>query len=146
MTFLLPYFLSFFFSFIFQKMSVAPICYNIMFTIPSCNHLFFDALRSRCSNLQLDYLDLYLIHLPLCLKPGTYTSLVNEEDILPLDLKSVWEAMEKCQKLGLVKSIGVSNFSGKKLEELLGFAEISPAVNQVCWLIFYNGRYLNLLS
>ncbi|KAG1334207.1 non-functional NADPH-dependent codeinone reductase 2 [Cocos nucifera] len=93
--------------------------------------LVLPSLQRTLRNLQLDYLDLYLIHLPMCLKPGTYTSLVNEEDILPLDLKSVWEAMEKCQKLGLVKSIGVSNFSGKKLEELLGFAEISPAVNQV---------------
>ena len=108
------------------------ICYLIMFTISSCNYLFFDALCSRCSNLQLDYLDLYLIHWPICLKPGAYNIPINEEDILPLDLKSVWKAMEKCQKLGLVKSIGVSNFSGKKLEELLGFAEISPAVNQVC--------------
>lgn len=82
----------------------------------------------------------------MCLKPGVYNVPINEEDFLPLDLKSVWEAMEMCQKLGLVKSIGVSNFSGKKLEELLGFAEISPAVNQVCWLLFYNGRHLNLLS
>lgn len=69
----------------------------------------------------------------MCLKPGTYDMIaIKEEDILPLDLKSVWKTMEKCQKLGLVKSIGVSNFSRKKLEELHGFAEIPPAVNQVC--------------
>ncbi|KAJ4765228.1 NAD(P)-linked oxidoreductase superfamily protein [Rhynchospora pubera] len=39
--------------------------------------------------------------------------------------------MEECQRLGLTKSIGVSNFTTKKLEELLAFAKISPAVNQV---------------
>lgn len=69
----------------------------------------------------------------MCLKPGTYDmTTIKEENILPFDLKSVWKTMEKCQKLGLVRSIGVSNFSRKKLEELLGFAEIPPAVNQVC--------------
>nr|XP_010917289.1 non-functional NADPH-dependent codeinone reductase 2 [Elaeis guineensis] len=93
--------------------------------------LVLPSLQRTLRNLQLDYLDLYLIHWPICLKPGAYNIPINEEDILPLDLKSVWKAMEKCQKLGLVKSIGVSNFSGKKLEELLEFAEISPAVNQV---------------
>ncbi|KAL6571335.1 hypothetical protein OROHE_002978 [Orobanche hederae] len=39
--------------------------------------------------------------------------------------------MEECVKLGLAKSIGVSNFSCKKIQELLSFANIPPAVNQV---------------
>lgn len=69
------------------------------------------------------------------LKPGSFTIPVNKEDILPLDLKSVWEAMEECQKLGLARSIGVSNFTRRKLEELLGFAQIPPAVNQVSMLL-----------
>ncbi|KAF9624387.1 hypothetical protein IFM89_010775, partial [Coptis chinensis] len=53
------------------------------------------------------------------------------EDLIPFDIRTTWEAMEKCQRLGLVKSIGVSNFSSKKLSELLSNATISPAVNQV---------------
>ncbi|XP_008789298.1 non-functional NADPH-dependent codeinone reductase 2-like [Phoenix dactylifera] len=89
------------------------------------------ALHRSLQNLQLDYLDLYLIHFPMSFKPGLLTVPVNEEDILPFDLKSVWEAMEECQKLGLVRSIGVSNFTRRKLEELLRFALIPPAVNQV---------------
>eukprot|EP00262_Sarcandra_glabra_P014596 TRINITY_DN4294_c0_g1_i5.p1 TRINITY_DN4294_c0_g1~~TRINITY_DN4294_c0_g1_i5.p1 ORF type:complete len:122 (-),score=23.42 TRINITY_DN4294_c0_g1_i5:220-585(-) len=48
-----------------------------------------------------------------------------------MDFKSVWEAMEECQRLGLAKSIGVSNFSCKKLADLLAVATIPPAVNQV---------------
>ncbi|KAJ8498497.1 hypothetical protein OPV22_009049 [Ensete ventricosum] len=46
-------------------------------------------------------------------------------------MPTVWEAMEKCQSLGLAKSIGVSNFTCKKLADLLTHARIPPAVNQV---------------
>ncbi|KAK1365799.1 Non-functional NADPH-dependent codeinone reductase 2-like [Heracleum sosnowskyi] len=53
------------------------------------------------------------------------------EDIIPMDIKSVWITMEECQTLGLTKSIGVSNFSCKKLVDILDFAKIPPAVNQV---------------
>ncbi|KAL7180981.1 hypothetical protein ACSBR1_039941 [Camellia fascicularis] len=48
-----------------------------------------------------------------------------------MDVKSVWEGMEECQRLGLTKAIGVSNFSSKRLHHLLSFAQIPPAVNQV---------------
>lgn len=86
---------------------------------------------SFCRNLKLDYLDLYLVHWPLSLKPGAATFPISKDDVIPIDLKSVWEAMEECQRLGLAKSIGVSNFSCKKLEHLLSVATIPPAVNQV---------------
>ncbi|GKV22988.1 hypothetical protein SLEP1_g32782 [Rubroshorea leprosula] len=48
-----------------------------------------------------------------------------------MDYKSVWGAMEECQRLGLTKSIGVSNFSCKKLENIISIATIPPSVNQV---------------
>ncbi|KDP38187.1 hypothetical protein JCGZ_04830 [Jatropha curcas] len=89
------------------------------------------ALQNTLRNLKLEYIDLYLIHWPVSLKPGEYELPVKKKDLLPMDFKSVWEAMEECQKLGLAKSIGVSNFSCKKLEILLGTAKIPPAVNQV---------------
>lgn len=79
----------------------------------------------------MDYLDLYLVHFPSALKPGSHTFLFKKEDLVPMDTKSVWEAMEECQKLGLAKSIGVSNFSSKKISDLLSIAKIPPAVNQV---------------
>nr|XP_027099485.1 D-galacturonate reductase-like isoform X2 [Coffea arabica] len=56
---------------------------------------------------------------------------VEKDAIEPLDVKGVWEGMEECVKLGLTKGIGVSNFSCKKLEEVLAVATIPPAVNQV---------------
>uniref|UniRef100_A0A2C9UFP1 NADP-dependent oxidoreductase domain-containing protein n=1 Tax=Manihot esculenta TaxID=3983 RepID=A0A2C9UFP1_MANES len=89
------------------------------------------ALRKTLKNLKLDYLDLYLIHWPVSVKPGEYELPVKKNDLVPFDAKSVWEAMEECLKLGLTKSIGVSNFSCKKLETLLATANIPPAVNQV---------------
>lgn len=88
-------------------------------------------------NLNLEYLDLYLVHFPLSVKPGEPEFPFKKEDLLPtFDIHSVWEAMEECQKLGLVKSIGTSNFSIKKIELLLSKANIPPAVNQVSFLIF----------
>ncbi|KAJ9708656.1 hypothetical protein PVL29_000602 [Vitis rotundifolia] len=48
-----------------------------------------------------------------------------------MDYASVWKDLEDCQKLGLTKAIGVSNFSSKKLDDLLRIAKIPPAVNQV---------------
>ncbi|XP_042501297.1 non-functional NADPH-dependent codeinone reductase 2-like isoform X2 [Macadamia integrifolia] len=96
--------------------------------IKSRDELF---ITSKLWNLQLEYLDLYLIHLPASLKPGEHEVPFNKEDILPMDIKSVWESMEKCQQLGLTRFIGVSNFSCKKLQELLAVAKIPPAVNQV---------------
>ncbi|KAF6163671.1 hypothetical protein GIB67_036131 [Kingdonia uniflora] len=89
------------------------------------------ALKMTLKSLQLEYLDLYLLHWPLSSKPGKYEYPIPKEELLPMDFKSVWEAMEECQALGLVKSIGVSNFSSKKLEQMLSFAKIPPAVNQV---------------
>ncbi|XAR65009.1 hypothetical protein NMG60_11008943 [Bertholletia excelsa] len=89
------------------------------------------ALRKTLENLKLDYLDLYLVHWPVSLKPGSLKIPVSTEDVLPMDLKSVWAAMEECQRLGLARSIGVSNFSCKKLSEILATSEIPPVVNQV---------------
>ncbi|CAL5354528.1 unnamed protein product [Camellia sinensis] len=84
-------------------------------------------------NLGLEYLDLYLylIHWPLRLKQGIHKTPIPKECIFGMDVKSVWEGMEECQRLGLTKAIGVSNLSSKRLRHLLSFAQIPPAVNQV---------------
>uniref|UniRef100_A0A0D6QX86 NADP-dependent oxidoreductase domain-containing protein n=1 Tax=Araucaria cunninghamii TaxID=56994 RepID=A0A0D6QX86_ARACU len=88
------------------------------------------AINRSLKNLQLEYVDLYLIHWPLRLRKG-YTLPPNEEDFLPLDIKSTWQGMEQCFELGLTKAIGLSNFSCKKIEDLLSYAKITPAVDQV---------------
>ncbi|KAH7546245.1 hypothetical protein FEM48_Zijuj01G0179900 [Ziziphus jujuba var. spinosa] len=75
----------------------------------------------------LEYLDLYLVHWPISAKPGKGKSPIKEEEIMPMDYKSVWAAKKESQRLSLTKSIGVSIFSTKKLQNLLSFATIPPA-------------------
>ncbi|CAK9148534.1 unnamed protein product [Ilex paraguariensis] len=89
------------------------------------------ACKMSLENLQLEYVDMYLIHWPLRLSGTVHQTPFSKESTHPLDIKSVWEAMEECQNLGLTKGIGVSNFSCNKLEELLSVAKIPPAINQV---------------
>ncbi|WOH13583.1 hypothetical protein DCAR_0833093 [Daucus carota subsp. sativus] len=100
-----------------------------------CNDTHADrilpALQKTLENMKLEYLDQYLIHWPVSLKPEANPFALKPDDVLPLDLKSVWTAMEECQKLGLTKSIGVSNFSSKKVADILAFAKIPPAIVQV---------------
>ena len=79
----------------------------------------------------MEYLDLYLIHWPVALKPGPLTFPNRKEDAVPLDLEGVWRAMEECQRLGLARAIGVSNFTTKHLGRVLAAATVPPAVNQV---------------
>lgn len=76
----------------------------------------FNALCTSLDKFGLDYLDLYLIHSPAD----------DEEKRL-----ESWRALETAQRLGKVKSIGVSNFGAAHLESLLEKATVVPAVNQV---------------
>ncbi|KAL8464403.1 hypothetical protein ACS0TY_034072 [Phlomoides rotata] len=91
------------------------------------------ALKKSLSNLKLEYLDLYMIHWPVSVTQESAFEypVANKKNIIPFDCKAVWSKMEEAVKLGLVKTIGVSNFTCKKLEDLLSFATIPPAVNQV---------------
>ncbi|CAL5031802.1 unnamed protein product [Urochloa decumbens] len=89
------------------------------------------ALRETLQNLQMEYVDLYLIHWPVCMKPGAITWPAKREDAVPFDFEGVWRAMEECHRLGLARAIGVSNFTTKHLDKVLAVATIPPAVNQV---------------
>lgn len=89
------------------------------------------AIQRSLHNLKMDYLDLYLLHMPFSSKPGSLSFPIDKDDIVPLNMKSVWKAMEECQTLGLARAIGVSNFREHKLAELLATAKIPPKVNQV---------------
>ena len=107
------------------------------------------AIRQCLSDLQTDYVDLYLIHWPVaCNLPEEeeekrqdgyffdYNGAQPDEPGRRLgyqieNLKETWGAMEKLKESGLARSIGVSNFTSKKLKDLLSFCTIKPAMDQV---------------
>ncbi|XP_031398044.1 NADPH-dependent aldo-keto reductase, chloroplastic-like isoform X2 [Punica granatum] len=87
------------------------------------------ALDQTLRDLQLDCVDLYLIHWPASMKQGSVG--ISPENLTKPDITSTWKAMEALYDSGKARAIGVSNFSIKKLGELLKIARVPPAVNQV---------------
>ncbi|XP_051217577.1 deoxymugineic acid synthase 1-D [Lolium perenne] len=94
-------------------------------------HLVLSSFRESLRNLQMEYVDLYLIHWPVSLKPGPVVFPLKREDAVPFDFEGVWREMEECHRLGLAKAIGVSNFTTWHLDKIMAAATVPPAVNQV---------------
>lgn len=91
------------------------------------------ALETTLNNLKLDYLDLYLMHWPVALKKGVPFPESGEDmvSLNELPVATTWAAMEALVDNNLTRQIGVSNFSVKKLEDLIGKARMKPAMNQI---------------
>nr|XP_048316814.1 estradiol 17 beta-dehydrogenase 5-like isoform X2 [Myodes glareolus] len=94
-------------------------------------------LEQSLKKLQLDYVDLYLIHFPVSLKPGENYLPTDENGQYifdTVDLCAIWKAMEKCKDAGLTKSVGVSNFNRRQLEMILNMSGLKhkPVCNQFC--------------
>nr|URS65385.1 rhazimal reductase [Alstonia scholaris] len=104
--------------------------------------LILPALKKTLGNMGLDYLDLSMIHMPVRVRKGAEMFNYTKEDLLPFDIQGTWKAMEECNKLGLAKSIGVSNYSCEKLTKLLENATVPPAVNQVEMNVVWQQRKL----
>lgn len=91
------------------------------------------ALMKTLKDLQIDYLDLYLIHWPVSLKKGV-TFPKDASDFLSPDevsLAQTWRILEQLKQEGLIRHIGVSNFSIGRMEELIKDTGILPEMNQI---------------
>ncbi|HUG50864.1 MAG TPA: aldo/keto reductase [Terrimesophilobacter sp.] len=87
--------------------------------LPGRHHGFDETLASfeeSRGHLGLDYVDLYLIHWPIP-RIDKYVD--------------TWRAMIQLREQGLVRSIGVSNFTGEYLSRLIDETGVAPAVNQI---------------
>ncbi|SCV74349.1 BQ2448_6781 [Microbotryum intermedium] len=96
------------------------------------------AIEKSLKLLDVDYVDLYLIHWPVPMNPnGNDPKFPKKEDgSRDLDLEEwsvskTWEGMEKVYKSGKAKAIGISNFSESFIEDLLKTAKVVPAANQI---------------
>ncbi|KAB8235166.1 NAD(P)H-dependent D-xylose reductase (XR) [Aspergillus alliaceus] len=93
----------------------------------------------QLTDWQIDYFDLYLIHFPIALKyvspevryPPGWCYEGSSVQSSTASIQETWQAMEKLVDRGLVKEIGVCNFSGSLLTDLLCYARIRPAVLQI---------------
>ncbi len=91
------------------------------------------ALKKTLKDLQIEYLDLFLIHWPVAIRKGVFLA-SSGNDLVSLEelpLTETWEAMESAVSMGLARHIGVSNFGVKNLSLLLDKSSIKPEMNQV---------------
>mmetsp|Transcript_60159 Transcript_60159/g.105374 ORF Transcript_60159/g.105374 Transcript_60159/m.105374 type:complete len:326 (+) Transcript_60159:49-1026(+) len=99
------------------------------------------ACQKTLDDLELEYLDLYLIHFPISLqfvpfevcyppewtdKPGNAGNMILD----PVPYRETWEAMEALKTSGKVKHIGVSNLTCQSIMDILSYCKIKPEVNQ----------------
>ncbi len=92
------------------------------------------ACRQTLADLQLEYLDLYLIHWGIAFIHGSESEPVDDKGMVitePVPIQATWKAMESLVEKGLVKSIGISNFTTPMILDLLSYAHIKPVVNQI---------------
>jgi D-xylose reductase len=97
------------------------------------------AVAKSLEDLDLDYLDEYLIHFPISMEyvpidvkyPPEWTNLEGNMVLVPNDMGATWRAMETLCEQGLLKTIGVCNFSTQLLRQLLSTCRIRPSTLQI---------------
>jgi len=93
-------------------------------------HQVDKACAKTLSDLQLDYLDMYLVHTAVGVEKGVLDT--KRRKVRPrIANYEMWANMEELVKAGKTKSIGVSNWSCLQLADAFSYAKIPPAVNQL---------------
>lgn len=86
-----------------------------------------EAIQTSLNNLNMDYIDLYLLHQPYS------------------DVLGAWKALEEAKADGLIKSIGISNMTPKFYKEFVSQFETKPSVNQVEFNPYFQQKELRAL-
>ncbi|MCO5579913.1 hypothetical protein L7F22_033780 [Adiantum nelumboides] len=90
----------------------------------------WEACEGNFKNLQLDYLDLYLVHFLVAT-----SSTLDGDEVLDIDvtisLETTWHAMEDLVFASLVRSIGINNFGILLMRNYLAYSKIKPTVNTI---------------
>ncbi|KAJ2549135.1 hypothetical protein IWW35_003886 [Coemansia sp. RSA 1878] len=81
--------------------------------------------------LELEQLDLLLMHWPYAIKPEQESADFTADELEDVPIMDTWHAMEKLVDQGKVRSIGVSNFNQQVLEKMVPQCRILPAMNQI---------------
>ena len=101
------------------------------------------AIEKSLNDLQLDYLDLYLVHFPIALKyvafetryPAEWLHQPNSNnpsmELAKVPLHETWQAMENLVSKKLTRQIGVCNYNSGLLHDLINYATIKPAMLQI---------------
>ncbi|XP_051172020.1 aldo-keto reductase family 1 member B1-like [Leptopilina boulardi] len=111
---------------IFVTTKLANVFHKENLVVPAC--------KKSLENLGLNYVDLYLVHWPIAQKEGEE---LNPKDadgnviLSDVDYLETWKGMEECSRLGLARSIGVSNFNSEQITRLMENSTIKPVNNQV---------------
>ncbi|KAG4422456.1 NAD(P)H-dependent D-xylose reductase (XR) [Cadophora malorum] len=96
--------------------------------------------RKQLADWGIDYFDLYIVHFPVALKyvdpsvrypPGWAFDGKEDYQLSNASIQETWTAMESVAEKGLAKSIGISNFQGALILDLLRYAKIRPATLQI---------------
>uniref|UniRef100_A0A6E8W7B2 Aldo_ket_red domain-containing protein n=2 Tax=gambiae species complex TaxID=44542 RepID=A0A6E8W7B2_ANOCL len=86
-----------------------------------------EAFDASLSKLNVDYVDLYLMHSPI----GATVDSNGTTVLTDVDYVTTWKAMEQLLDTGLVRSLGVSNFNSEQLRRVLENGSVAPVTNQV---------------
>ncbi|KAJ8918851.1 hypothetical protein NQ315_011139 [Exocentrus adspersus] len=88
-------------------------------------------MKKSLENLQLEYVDLYLIHFPIGTKYFGDESEDNLKEVDDFDHIEIWKKMEEQVDAGRTKAIGLSNFNQRQIEKIMKSARIKPTCLQI---------------